>query len=290
MFWPQVTFQGTANWSTSNDAGFVEAAFLTEGGAVTGSFYSQNSQMPSGGTAGILRGTNLAALDTPADAQYVRLRVGVKTSGATRAALVFRVYEIKMVQSVETALIRTPADASTSNVLYLTVDGEANLRRSDGYNLSYIIPSTALVPLTWILVNIVTASTEFMQLSDNAGNMGTPKYRMPWGGQIVGLTWRINGDILAGGATDALSVVVHINSTAIWTPVTIGSNTTGAGGANGYVTIKRDGSNSSRVFEAGDLMGVQITTTGTYSPTTLDMTCILWLAMDYKEIAVSVTS
>ena len=159
-----------------------------------------------------------------------------------------------------------PAAATDKVLVYAKDDGgtaQLFARVEDGTIYQLTPPNTALpdiVPLPdqWAQNQVAASQTNVAlsaQVSTNHDNITAIR-----SGSIVGFATRLDGSVAAG----TLTVEITKNGTGTGFTATH-DNVTNPTGA--VVTA----SAGTHTYVAGDLIGVQITTTGTYSPTTLNL-------------------
>lgn len=297
---------GTFGW-------FVRAQYLTTDGAITG--------MPAEATISgtIAAGVTFSAVNVasatapPGTARYLRLRVGVSRSGAATSAVgtvdfsdvrrdsgkpyvllpdtsAPQTYTFGQINQAAGAMsLSANAGAGFVNVakprltggstlleaaapsspaagdlaLYATTDDRLWTKNSAGG----VRPlNVQLVSLSFVQLNIPAGTTANMPLSENGAPAQIP---IPWGGSIVGVSYRMDGTISAG----TLNVRAKVNGTNVWTAHALDS----ASGADGEATqaVGAD------VFVAGDILAVDLVSSGGFTPTTRDIVVVLWLALDY---------
>lgn len=128
----------------------------------------------------------------------------------------------------------------------------------------------AIVPLAFYQVNQDTAGANADLLV--AGQASGTLYTMPASGSVIGLS--VNGS--AAVTVSTATFRAHKDGTEFAAlgypaPVLSTSNTTKT-----YVVIRP----GALTFSAGDGLGVSVTTTTTYSPTSIDHNAILWVQLD----------
>lgn len=138
-----------------------------------------------------------------------------------------------------------------------------------------IIRSTSrgqLVPLIFAQ-DAVAASQTNVQLVV-PGETTTPLvegYEMPFGGEIVALSYTLN----AAGTAGVFTIGATVNGTEdADSTVTVGTN------AASYTVIPR----GAIKFVAGDSLGAEITTDGSWDGTTSDLSVVLWVMLYVEGI------
>ena len=130
-------------------------------------------------------------------------------------------------------------------------------------------PGLQLVTLPFVLPNIPAGATTDLQYADNAMGMPFPRVTMPWGGWIVGSSYRMDG-VLTGGTLD---LQVLVTGSAVWTPHALTTSSANNDTATqGFVDA----------FASGDSIAMQAVTSGGFTPTTRDIICTLWLLVDFS--------
>jgi hypothetical protein len=138
-----------------------------------------------------------------------------------------------------------------------------------------IIRSTSrgqLVALTFAQ-DAVAASQTNVQLVV-PGETTTPLvegYEMPFAGEVVALSYTLN----AAGTAGVFTIGATLNGTEdADTTVTVGTN------AASYTVIPR----GKMTFVAGDSLGAEITTDGSWDGTTSDLSVVLWVMLYVEGI------
>lgn len=126
-----------------------------------------------------------------------------------------------------------------------------------------------LVPLVF-MQDAVAASQTDVQLPISEVNAGAANavdaYTMPFAGEIVGISYRLT----AAGTTGAFTIGPTIGGTEqAGLTVTVGTTT------SGRATVVRD----TYRFEAGALIGAEITTAAGWDGTTADLGVTVWVML-----------
>lgn len=125
-----------------------------------------------------------------------------------------------------------------------------------------------IVPVTFALANVAASQTN-VQLKDASGQV--EGITMPFAGQVVAIA----ADLSAAATAGSLTVGATIGGTeAAATTQTITTQTTK------HAAIKRD----AVTFAAGDLIGVEITSSGTWDGTTADLVVTVFVALTLDGI------
>lgn len=127
-----------------------------------------------------------------------------------------------------------------------------------------------LVPL-YFGQDAVAASQTDVQLPAVGPEEGgtTAGYEMPFGGEVVAVSYTLT----AAGSAGVFTIGATVNGTEdASSTVTVGTN------AAGYARVPRGGA----PFVAGDSLGAEITTDGSWDGTTADLNVIVW-ALVYLE-------
>lgn len=133
-----------------------------------------------------------------------------------------------------------------------------------------------LVPLVFHQADLAASQTD-VQLSvaavDNAADdqLQVDGYVMPFEGEIVGITARLSAAATAG----TLTVGPTVGGTEKTDPTL--SITTAQSASDTAVR-------GTAVFAAGDLIGAEITTGGTWDGTTADLTVVVWVLLYLEGI------
>lgn len=121
-----------------------------------------------------------------------------------------------------------------------------------------------LVPLVFGQ-DAVAASQTNVQLPVAAGeaSQAVDGYELPWGGEVVGISYTLS----AAGSAGVFTIGATVNGTEdADSTVTVGTN------AAGYQRIPR----GAMRFVAGDSIGAEITTDGSWNGTTSDLVTVVW--------------
>ena len=131
-----------------------------------------------------------------------------------------------------------------------------------------------LVPLTF-QQDAVAASQTDVQLPVSEVNAGAGNavdgYVMPFDGEIVAISGRLSAAATAGSLTVGPTVGGTEKTTLTQTVTT---------GQSPYGTVTR----GSARFSAGDLIGAEITTNGSWDGTTADLAVTVWVLLYLKGI------
>lgn len=126
-----------------------------------------------------------------------------------------------------------------------------------------------LVPLVFMQDAVAASQTDVQlpiaEVNAAAGN-AVDAYTMPFAGEIVGISYRLS----AAGTTGTFTIGPTVGGTEQANlTVTVGTN------ASGRATVVRD----TYRFEAGALIGAEITTGGTWDGTTADLGVTVWVLL-----------
>lgn len=139
-----------------------------------------------------------------------------------------------------------------------------------------VIAKGQLVPLAFHQADVAATQTD-VQLStvavDNAADdqLGTDGYVMPFDGEVIAVSARLSAAATAG----TLTVGATVGGTEKTDPTL--SITTAQ---SAYDTAGRGVS----VFSAGDLIGAEITTSGTWDGLTADLTVVVWVLLHLEGV------
>jgi len=140
--------------------------------------------------------------------------------------------------------------------------------------LEGIIAAGQLVFLPFMQDNVAASQTN-VQLNvvevASAATLAVDEYVMPFAGSIVGLGWSLSAAGAAGVFTIGATIGGTENAT---TTQTVGT------AARGSDKFNRDAVR----FVAGDVLGVEITTDGSWDGTTSDLLVGLWVLVDLDGI------
>lgn len=138
--------------------------------------------------------------------------------------------------------------------------------------MTRIVPDTArgqLVALPFQQVDVAASQTDAALGIDDAN---VTDYQMPWGGEVVAVSVRVN-DARTAGAAD---VEPTKNGTALGFQADIDATNTLAD----YTLNKRENDR----FVKGDRIGCNLTTDGSYAPVTGDLVAIVWVLVYLEGI------
>lgn len=134
-------------------------------------------------------------------------------------------------------------------------------------SITRTISEGQLVPLTFAQ-DAVAASQTNVQLVV-PGETTTPLvegYEMPWGGEVVALSYTLD----TAGSAGVFTIGATVNGTEdADTTVTVGTN------AASYTRVPR----GLVRFSAGDSIGAEITTDGSWNGTTSDLSVVVWVLL-----------
>lgn len=139
-----------------------------------------------------------------------------------------------------------------------------------------IIAKGQLVPLVFMQADVAASQTD-VQLSvaavDNAADdqLAGVEYAMPFDGSIVGISYTLTAAATAG----TLTIGPTVNGTEKTDPTL--SVTTGT---SGYDRATREATR----FVAGDKIGAEITTGGTWDGTGADLAVVVWVLLTMDGI------
>ena len=141
-------------------------------------------------------------------------------------------------------------------------------------NISNVIAKGQLVPLTF-MQDAVAASQSDVQLKiaevASAAANDVDEICIPWSGEIVGISF----DLTPAGSAGTLTVGATING--IEDADTTQTITTAV---RGSAKVKR----GSAQFAAGDYIGVEITSDGSWNGTTTDLLVTVWVLVNLAGI------
>lgn len=212
------------------------------------------------------------------DTEVFTFRFGVRATATDTTAGTAYVTRAELMQTKPR--ITLGAGYSTDNAIasYSTPEA-AELQYIRGYqDLSLSVGSLrrvisrSLVAIPFTLLNVPAGAITEMQISDNALAIGAPRIGSPWGGSIVGVSYRMSAAITAGGA-NALRIQATVAGASVWTAHTL----TTASPQFGDASQAPDAD----TFTSGQQLGIQVDASGTFAPTTLDIACLLWVALRY---------
>jgi len=263
---------------TSQTARTLRLQYLTADGTITG--------MPPEVTVTTALSRILASAEedtsgyyTPPAARYLRVRVSASALLGPVTKNV-NLYEVRRERGGGTSRLIDVDTSSSATAVTLMNKGNETIARINtngdilgiGAGGSVRLLSRQLIAIPFVLLNVPANATTEMQIADNALGLGTPRIQMGWGGDIVGLHYRMSTDITAGGAS-ALRIQATVAGSSVWTAHTL--TTTSAQFDSGTQALGTD------TFSATQNVGVQVVTSATFAPTTLDLACLLFVALKY---------
>lgn len=127
-----------------------------------------------------------------------------------------------------------------------------------------------LVPLVFGQDAVAASQTNVqLPVAIGEGSQAVDGYEVPWSGEVVGVSYTLS----AAGSAGVFTIGATINGTEdADSTVTVGTN------AAGYTRIPR----GLVRFVAGDSIGAEITTDGSWNGTTADLSVTVW-ALVYLE-------
>lgn len=171
--------------------------------------------------------------------------------------------------------------ASTSTVLEVgtrsgipeTSDMDANPYTTSGQTRTALIVGTDLTTAMggqkvylgpWVETN---AATSISAVAQSLGEVaGMTNIAMPFAGSVIGVTAYANAALTAG----TLRAAVTVNGATVFSAVN---------SATGITTIRATQAPNTDVFVAGDRIGLKLTTSANYAPTTLEWVFGAWVEM-----------
>lgn len=142
--------------------------------------------------------------------------------------------------------------------------------------LSNVAARHQLVPLQFTQADVAASQTD-AQLSvaavDNAADdqLACTEYAMPWPGQVVGVSYALSTAGTAGTLTVGASIGGTEDADTTQTVTTA---------ASGYGRVPR----AAARFVAGDLIGCEITTDGSWNGTSSDLIVTVWVLLRLEGI------
>jgi hypothetical protein len=129
-----------------------------------------------------------------------------------------------------------------------------------------------LVPLKFMQDAVAASQTDTqLTLGDVAASHAVNGYVMPFEGEIVAITWNLSAAPSAGQMT----IGPTVGGTEQTEPVV-----TVTAGTSGRQTALREKTR----FAAGDVIGAEITTDGTWNATTADLVVVVWVLLHLAGI------
>lgn len=132
--------------------------------------------------------------------------------------------------------------------------------------ISHEIAKGQLVALNFGLVNVGASQTD-VQLTAAAVSGNADGYGAPWAGDVVGIGWALSAASTAGVGTVGATVGGTENANTTLTFPADSATT------EGYKRIPRGKAS----FAAGARLGAEITTDGSWLPTTTDLTVTVYV-------------
>lgn len=131
-----------------------------------------------------------------------------------------------------------------------------------------------VVALNFMQDNLAASQTDvqlFVAEVAAAAGIAVDAVTMPWAGEIIAISYATSAAATAG----TLTIGATINGTEAADPTL--TVTTGTGGSD---TAKR----GTARFAAGDKIGAEITTNGSWDGTTADLVATVWVAVELAGI------
>lgn len=209
----------------------------------------------------------------PGSARYLRLRVeAYRTSGTSAASI--DLTEVRRARGYARIPVLDESPAPSYALPWIgNGDGlpyATSPRATDPE--SQMLLGFQLVPIAFVLTNVPANTTTEMQPSDVALGLGTPRVRMPWPGHIVGMSYRLSGNITAG----TMSLQATVSGSNVWTAHSLAS-----GSSQHAASTQPIGTD---LTDTSGAVGVQVVTNGAYLPTTLELHVLLWLALEFDGL------
>ena len=250
----------------------LRAQYLTVDGTIAGMPAEAVSDAFGAGVA--MAEMASASVAPPGNARYLRLRVEAYRTGGTAAATI-DLTEVRRARGLSRIPVLDESTAPSYSIPWIgNSSGKPYVtspRASDAE--AYLLLGFKLVPLPFVLLNVPANTTTQMQPSDVALGLGTPRVRIPWPGHIVGMSYRLSTSISAG----TLNLQATVGGSNVWSP--FGAMTSTA--SQHDATSQGIGSDT---FTASDALGVQVVTSAAYTPTTLDLHVLLWVALEWDGL------
>lgn len=134
-----------------------------------------------------------------------------------------------------------------------------------------IISRGQLVPLMFTHDALAASQTDvqlnIIETAATTGTLGVTEYITPWDGEIVGISVLLEGTAATAGSLTVGPTVGGTEFASLTQTLTTGKEA--------YAKVKR----GSKSFVAGDNIGAEITTDGTWDGTGLDLVCIVWVLL-----------
>lgn len=211
----------------------------------------------------------------PAGAAFARIRVGIRNASAYASAWSWNLFAVHLDSSRFAATFSSPASGYLRGMRIDDPTGAMVLTNEFNVVSHMLGPNVVAIPFS--LANVPANVTTNLQMwGDTALALTTPKIAMPWKGSIIGYSYRLSTAITAStlrfkavsGSGDIL-LFPQLNTAS---PVQDSVKASAvSGGGYGLST-----------FTAGTNLGVDVIAGATFTPTTLDVAVILWIAMDWN--------
>lgn len=214
----------------------------------------------------------------PATARYLRIRLEARATAATSGTI--DVYDVRRERGTSVIRIADGLYGDTgssmsvfqmSGILYAYPPSSSENILGTSANAHVL--NRQLLALPFSLVNVpANTTTELQMWGDTALALGTPRIGAPWGGDIVGVSYRMSTAITAGGAS-ALRIQATVGGASVWTAHTLTTTSPVSGEATQML--------GTDTITAGQQLGLQVVTSSTFTPTSLDLACLLWIALRF---------
>ncbi len=262
-------------WAKASSAGvgtiIPEAQYLRADGVITGARTTDiTTNIGTSYTRVLMLGGNNNQM-APTDARYLRFRLRVKRNAGT-GAFTMDVADGQRYTAQPLGLVVGDLGDPTKSPGMIRQSNGYLRAESDIFNGGPSGPiGVQMVALPFAFNNIPANTTDGLLFSDIANDRGrTPALEDGW---VVGLAYNISTALAAG----TLSLRVIVNGANVWTAhngLTSGSPTTD-------VATQAIGTDA---FSQGDSLGVEFVTSAAFAPTTMDVSCVLYVAYDWSGL------
>lgn len=204
----------------------------------------------------------------PANAARLRVRIRASRNSGT-GALTIDVSDIRRDRAIPFLVIPDTSSPETNLPGQIKQQNGILRARANQDSMTDGILGPHLVALHFAYVDMPAGATTDLYPVDGAGGLGAnPTIPMPWGGHVVGMSYRMTDAATAG----TFNLRATVNGSNVWAPF-------------GAIASPASGSASQALgtdtFAAGDTIGVHCVTSAGYLPTTRDFAVIVWVALNY---------
>jgi len=272
--WARATF--SCNGGGAGMTTYLATAFFDESGTQIGSTNEATVGYTAASATDELLTTGGNSGRIPTSAAFVRVRLGVRSTAAVAVTSTFYIYGVRLYRSTDMMVVNSPYTAGGSGggeIVGVRYNGDRNALEAvtgDVTNLGMRTFSPAIIALPFSFLNLVASGTNECQLWDVAVAQGSPYIDMAYRGSVIGISYRISGARTAG----PFNIRARSGGGTVY--LATGALGTGAALTGSTVGSVRD---TGTTFAAGTTLGCEVVTSS-LSPTTLDISILVYVALD----------